>query len=174
MTGEVHEHRKEIIEENEKTTVIDRDIITDKDGNVIRQETDIVEIAQDEEGNTYRHEHDEISEENRVTIIDQDIVHDSSGHEVSRETDIRVIDSGSNKSNEANDGKVHKHETDVIEIEGKTTIIEKDIVEDEDHNVIHRETKVTQITKLENGEYEVQEDRDVEDIVDVEEGNNAV
>ena len=78
-----------------------------------------------------------------------------------------MIESGSNKSSEANDGTVHKHETDVIEVEGKKTIIEKDIIEDEDHNVVHRETKVTQITKLEDGGYEVQEDRDVEDIVDV-------
>ena len=73
----MHEHTKEIIEENEKTTVIDKDIVTDKDGNVIRQETDIVEITQDEQGNTYRHEHDELNEENKVTVIDQDIVHDS-------------------------------------------------------------------------------------------------
>lgn len=38
-----------------------------------------------------------------------------------------------------------KHEKDVIEEEGRTKIIERDIVEDADGNVIKSKTKVTEI-----------------------------
>lgn len=43
------------------------------------------------------------------------------------------------------DNSIHKHETDVIEEGGVTTIIEKDSLEDSDGNVRHKETKVQKI-----------------------------
>lgn len=69
-------------------------------------------------------------------MVETDVVMDPDGVTIRKQKDTIQID-------QAEDGSVIKHEKDVIQEDGKTKIVEKDIVEDADGNVIRSETKIT-------------------------------
>ena len=54
-SGNVHEHERKVTESGDgKVTIVETDTFKDEQGNVIKGETDVIEIEEDEQGNIHR------------------------------------------------------------------------------------------------------------------------